>query len=147
MKIRFEKVDSFKVFGYKVETNLDSASEDIGLLCNKYEEVLLKLADGNSLYGLMWYTEGHNYYYLIGIDDESALMKNNINDFDTIEIPSSNFAIATVPENMDIIEAWTVYFESELPKLGYVPDAEHGKYFELHKSNGICELWTPVIKM
>lgn len=147
MEINFKKRDSFKVFGYKVETNLDSAIGDIGFLWSKYEEFLLKFNNNkNPLYGLMWYTEGHNYFYLIGIDDNKLLLENNFNDFDTIEIPSSNFAIASVPKNMDLIEAWTIYFEEKLPELGYIPDSNHGKYFEAHYNDGTCELWTPVIK-
>ncbi|MDL2247074.1 effector binding domain-containing protein [Methanobrevibacter sp. OttesenSCG-928-K11] len=142
MKIDFKNRDSFKLCGYSVETNLDSALEDIGDLCEKYEEKLLKLTDSN-LYGVMWYSEGHNYVYAVAIEYEDNFNKENM---EFIEIPSAYFAIATVPENMSVIEAWTVYFEKSLPELGYLPDYEHGLFFESYDNNGTCELWTPVKK-
>ncbi|RBQ22237.1 hypothetical protein ALNOE001_19610 [Candidatus Methanobinarius endosymbioticus] len=56
MKINFENRDSFNVIGCAVEINLDSAVKDIGLLWNKYEKLLLDLANKNPLYGVRWYT-------------------------------------------------------------------------------------------
>lgn len=146
MEVRFENRDSFNVVGFAVEANLDSAVEDIGLLCEKYEKSLLKLANKNPLYGVMWYTKDHNYFYLIGIEDNTNLVEKNLDNPISLKIPSAKFAIATLPKNMDLIEAWTVYFESKLPNLGYVPDNNHGIYFEAHNDNGTCELWTPIKK-
>lgn len=146
MEVRFENRNSFNVVGYAVETNLDSAVEDIGLLWEKYEKSLLKLANKNPLYGVMWYTENHNYFYLLGIEDKTSLVEENNNDSISLKVPSAKFSIATPPKNMDLIEAWTIYFESKLPNLGYVPNNDHGIYFESHHDNGICELWTPVKK-
>ncbi|WP_409200446.1 GyrI-like domain-containing protein [Methanobrevibacter sp. DSM 116169] len=146
IKVRFENRDSFNVVGYAVETNLDSAVEDIGLLCEKYEKKLLKLANKNPLYGVMRYTENHNYFYLIGIEDNEGLVEKKLDNPISLTIPSTTFAIATPPKNMDLIEAWTIYFESKLPNLGYVPDSDHGIYFESHNDDGVCELWTPIKK-
>lgn len=143
MDIRFEHRNKFIVYGYSVETELSSCDTDIGQLSEKYEDTLLNIPEGKScLYGVMWYTEGHKYYYLMGIEGSD---KTILDDGSThIDIPSAYFAVATVPHNLTIIEAWTDYFEKELPALGYIPDAEHGIYFEFHNSDGICELWTPV---
>jgi len=161
MKIHFEKRDSFRVSGFAVETSLDSAVVDVAYLWEKYEKKLLDLANGESpLYGLMWYTENHNYFYLLGIEDNDNSITdifNNINNINSnnenskneivsVDIPSACFGIATIPEEMDVIEAWTQYFEVELPKLAYLPDDEHGKYFESY-FDGVCEFWTPVKKI
>jgi len=81
-------------------------------------------------------------FYLLGIKNEKPPKR----EMTAVTIPAANFAIATVPNNMDTIEAWTQYFEKELPLLGYIPDAEHGRYFEFYNANEKCELWTPVKK-
>ena len=141
MEIRFESKDEFIVYGYSVETILSSCENDIGQLWDMHAKSLLNLPESKScLYGVMWYTENHKYYYHLGIMSG----KPQKNDMTAAIVPAANFAIATVPENMDAIEAWTQYFEKELPILGCVPDAEHGKYFEFYGSDGECELWTPV---
>ena len=143
MKIRFEKKNDFFVHGYAVETILSSCEKDVGQLWEKHKDDLLAFPVGKScLYGVMWYTENHKYYYLLGIKSETPPK----NDMTTVVIPAANFAIASVPENIDTVEAWTQYFEKELPILMCEPDAEHGKYFEFYDETGNCELWTPVIK-
>lgn len=141
MKIRFEDRSGFSVYGYAVETVLNSCESDVGQLWERYEKALLDIPEGHLyLYGVMWYTENHRYYYHLGIQAK----KPPKNDMAVVEIPAAHFAIASVPKNMDTVEAWTQYFEKELPLLGYVPDAEHGRYFEFYGPNGACELWTPV---
>lgn len=141
MEIRFEDRDGFSVYGYAVETILSSAEKEVGALFENHEEGLLSIPEGNgSLYGVMWYTENHRYYYHLGIHSN----KVPLDDMAEVVIPAAHFAIATIPEGMDAFEAWTFYFEEELPRLGYAPDAEHGTYFEFYDSNGNCELWTPV---
>ena len=143
MEIRFENTDDFIVHGYAVETILSSCDNDVGQLWEKHKEDLLAIPESKScLYGVMWYTEHHKYFYLLGIQSEKPLKSDMI----SVEIPTANFAIATVPDNMDTIEAWTQYFEKELPLLGYIPDAEHGRYFEFYNPQEECELWTPVKK-
>ncbi|MCL2033395.1 MAG: effector binding domain-containing protein [Oscillospiraceae bacterium] len=143
MKIRFESRTEFIVHGYAVETILSSCENDVGQLWEKHKESLLSIPESKScLYGVMWYTENHRYYYHLGILSDIS----HKNDMTAVTIPAAYFAIATVPDNMDAIEAWTQYFEKELPSLGYVPNVEHGKYFEFYNADGACELWTPVKK-
>ena len=141
LKVRFENRKKFYVYGYAVETELNSSENDVGLLWENHRRILQSIPTSQScLYGVMWYTEGHRYYYHLGICSKTPLME----DMTAVMIPSACFAIATVPNDMTIVEAWTEYFENELPSLGYIPDSEHGKYFEFHDADGKCELWTPV---
>ena len=143
MKIRFKNRAEFFVYGFAVETELSSSQDDVGSLWENYEKILLNIpASESCLYGVMWYTEGHKYYYHLGICSETPLLDG----MSAVVIPSAYFAIATVPDNMTIVEAWTEYFETELPSLGYTPDSEHGRYFEFHGADGKCGLWTPVKK-
>ena len=144
MKIQFLTQADFFVHGYAVETVLSSCEKDVGQLWEKHKEDLLAIPAGKScLYGVMWYTEDHKYYYLLGIKSETPPQSDMI----TVMIPAADFAVATVPSHMSSVEAWTQYFEKELPALLYVPDAEHGKYFELYDEDENCELWTPVRKL
>ena len=143
MQIRFEDRDSFRVFGYAIETILSSCDNDVGQLWEKHKDALLALPESKScLYGVMWYTESHKYFYHLGISSDTPFN----NDMTVAVIPTAHFAVATVPDGMDTVEAWTLYFEKELPSLGCTPDAEHGMYFESYRADGICELWTPVIQ-
>lgn len=143
MKIRFENKNDFVVQGYAVETILSSCENDVGQLWAQHKDSLLAISESQlCLFGVMWYTHDHKYFYLLGIQAGKPLNSNMI----SIEIPAAHFAVATVPKNMTEIEAWTQYFEKELPSLGYIPDAEHGRYFEFYNADGACELWTPVKK-
>lgn len=143
MEIRFEYRDDFIVHGYAIETILSSSENDVGQLWAEHKDTLLTMSESRlCLYGVMWYTQDHKYFYLLGIQSEKPLKSDMI----SVEIPTADFAVATVPDNMTEIEAWTQYFEKELPSLGYIPDAEHGKYFEFYNADGACELWTPVKK-
>jgi len=143
MEIQIKQQNDFIVHGYAVETILSSCEKDVGQLWEKYKEDLLSIHESKScLYGVMWYTENHKYFYLLGLKSE----KMPKSDMTAVVIPAADFAVATVPSDMDTVEAWTQYFEKELPVLGYEPDAGHGRYFEFYDENGNCELWTPVIK-
>lgn len=143
MNIRFENRSAFTVYGYAVETVLSSCEADVGQLWETHQSTLLSIAQSQScLYGVMWYTENHRYYYHLGIQSGKAPK----NDMTAVDIPAACFAVASVPQNMDTVEAWTQYFEEELPSLGYIPDAEHGRYFEFYAADGTCELWTPAKK-
>lgn len=143
MKIRIENTDGFTVHGYAVETLLNSAEKDVGELWEKYKSYLLSVPESQScLYGVMWYTENHRYFYLLGIKSEQPPKSDMV----TIPIPAADYSIAAVPDNMNEIEAWTQYFDTELPRLGYLPDAELNIYYEFYNSNEKCELWTPVNK-
>ncbi len=143
MDIRFVNREAFVVAGYAVETNHTSNDKDLGELWHTYRTHLLADPESRScLYGVLWYTENHGYYYLLGIEQRN----NKLTDEQTmsVEIPAAQFAVAVVPGGMTAGEAWTEYFEIELPALGVRPDAAHGRYFEFYNQDGVCELWTPV---
>lgn len=142
MKIRFENRDKFKIYGYMAETNSDNNDHDLALLWTKYEMKLKQIPDSNScLYGAMWYTdETHKQYcYLLGIETNKFQ-----DDMLCLEIPTGYFAIATVPQEMTGVEAWTEFFAQELPAKRLVPDENHGIYFEFFDKNGCYELWAPI---
>ena len=143
MNIRFENRSEFSVYGYAVETILNSNGNDTGRLWENYKDALLRVPESKScLYGVLWYTEEHRYFYLLGIQSEKPPMGG----MTAVVIPAALFAVAAVPSHMNATEAWTQYFETELPALHYVPEAKHGKYFEFYNADGECELWTPVTK-
>jgi len=142
MKIRFENRDKFSVCGYVKETDLENAPREVGQLWDKYENELRKIPDSKScLYGVMWYTdETHQRYcYLLGIETDKIQ-----GDMVCVEIPAGYFAVATEPEEMTENEAWTEFFFKEIPSRGFMPDEQHGIYFEFYNEKGDCELWTPV---
>jgi AraC family transcriptional regulator len=143
LDIRFAKRDAFTVTGYAIETDLAASAKDIGSLWDKNKDNLLSIPTSDScLYGVMWYTKNHRYYYLLGIHGENITM----NEAAQVKIPAARFAVASVPGDMPAVEAWTIFFEKDLPALKTVPDAEHGRYFEFYGQDEACELWTPVIE-
>ena len=145
--------DELIICGYVVETSVDSCSTDLGRLWDNYRnnnsdellEAAYKCKDG--LYGLMWYTENHRYCYMLGREiittyvelPESVVIKM---------IPYTTYAVYTVPDNMNIVDAWTVFFEEEIPNAGYKPNTEIGLYFEYYsdKNSKSCHLWAPIKK-
>ena len=143
MKIQLKKREAFKVYGYVTETNAENNDRDIGLLWSQYESVLRKIPESRGqLYGVIWYTdESHKRYcYFLGFESS-----REYNDYDFIEIPSGNFAVAKVSKKMTEMEAWTEFFYNAIPANNLVPDEKHGLYFEFYNENGNCELWAPVI--
>jgi predicted transcriptional regulator YdeE len=141
MDIRVTHIDSFRVAGYAVETQLETNSGDLGMLFEKYRDVLLAYPESRqTLYGVFEYTTGHRYSYLLGIRCDVPPKE----DMAFTDIPAARFAVAAVPDFITAVEAWTQFFESGLPALGYAPDAKHGKYFEYYGEDGRRELWTPV---
>ena len=111
MKIRLIGQNDFIVQGYAVETILSSCEKDVGQLWEKYKEELLSYPDGKScLYGVMWYTKNHQYVYLLGVKSETPPKS----DMAAVVIPAADFAVASVPDDMDTVEAWTQYFEKEI---------------------------------
>ena len=142
MEIQFIRQKDFTVYGYAVETELSSCEKDVGQLWEKHKDDLLALPVSKScLYGVMWYTENHKYSYLLGIKCETTPKSDML----AVMIPAAEFAVASIPGNTNTVEAWTQYFEIELPALNYEPDAVHGKYYELFDAEGTCELWTPIL--
>jgi predicted transcriptional regulator YdeE len=149
VKLSFEDRDTFYISGYFVETCLDTCDSDVTRLWSEFQkekEILYTnfgIKDG--FYGLMWYTENHRYCYLLGI--ETNKLSTAMNGVSCMCIPKSHYAITEVPNNMSIVEAWTEYFEKTLPDAGYIPNAEHGMYFEYYPTFDAsgCQLWTPIL--
>lgn len=151
MDLRVIEREEFIICGYVVETSLETCCKDLGELWDRFksqkQSEILKSSEGSrkGLYGVMWYTQNHQYCYLLG-----KKIKNKEAKIDSTcikRIPGACYAVAIVPDNMTIVEAWTVLFERILPDAGYMPDLDHGLYFEYYPNednNEICELWTPI---
>ena len=138
MDIRIEKRDAFTICGYLIETlatdeSYNSKSID---LRNKHEK---SLCENNSvLYGATWFTNDEKLYYLFGAEQKNAAGK------DSVSIPAGLYAVATVPPNMPVIQAWVEMWEEKgLPSTGY-NYIEAEKCFELFGEN--TEIWVPVVK-
>ena len=146
MNIRLENRDAFYVSGYLTETTYETHDKNIGSLWIQHEGKLRSVqGKGAPLYGATWYADnGESYFYLLGIDrqdqatiDESATR---------VEIPSALFAVATVPEGMPLLEAWTELFDKGLPSVGHAYiDGE--KCFDFFGEGGVREIWIPVTKI
>ena len=143
MDVRFEDRAAFSVSGYATETSPATNDTDLRSLWGEYQDKLTAIPQsGACLYGVLWYTENLSYFYLLGIESGEPLEGASTR----VEIPAARFAIAKVPADKTAAEAWTEFVEKELPARGFAPDSEHGKYFEHYDKNGVCELWTPVVR-
>ena len=108
-------------------------------LRNKYEESLR--ATDSILYGVTWFVNDERLYYLFGTKQEYGTEK------DSVYIPAGIFAVATVPNNMPLIQAWVeMWEENGLPSTGY-SYIEAEKCFELFGEDGTREIWVPVAKI
>jgi predicted transcriptional regulator YdeE len=150
MKLKLINRNGFTICGNTVETSFETCEKDVGELWSNFRKGKSNIVFKNSieynkgLYGLMWYTRNHRYCYLLGKEADT-----NIEHMDVAgvkRVPAARYAVVKVPENMSIMEAWTVFFEKILPEADYIPDSDHGLYFEYYENedNGTCELWTPV---
>ena len=152
MKIKIITRDGFTVCGYAVKTTLEQNDADIARLYADFSESdkdrILQDLPGCQIgyYGLEWYTGAHkSYYYLLGRQvgpiseiPENAMLKT---------VPSAQYAVAGIPAGTNLMDAWTEFFYTAIPSLGYAPDETHGIYFEYYPKDvkDACELWTPVI--
>jgi len=140
MNIRFEDRGAFHVSGFSVESNESSHEKDIALLRYKHEDNLKAIAEKDSgLYFVTWLTGEDTYIYHFGIEGQDQ----NLADIIGVEVPAGCFAVATVPAEMPLLEAWGKLFEIDLLPLGYNHDPNAGKYFEFHNNSGV-EIWIPV---
>ena len=141
MDIRIEKRDGFTISGYLIETLATDESYDIKSkdLRDKYEGSLRM--NETTLYGVTWFTNDEHLYYLFGAEQTS---QNHAGD-SSVCIPEGVFAVATVPEDMPLIQAWNDMWETGLPSIGY-NYIEAEKCFELFGENGVREIWVPVVK-
>jgi len=146
MKIRIEKRDSFTIVGYQIETLATDESYDTKSidLRKKHEESLR--ANDAILYGATWFTDDEKLYYLFGAArNDGAEQKENVGS-DSVSIPAGLFAIATVPKDMPLIQAWVeMWEENGLPSTGY-KYIEAEKCFELFGEDGVREIWVPVCR-
>jgi len=141
MNIRLEKRESFTISGYLIETLSTDESYDIKSmdLRNKYENSLRM--DEAILYGATWFTNDGNLYYLFGVEQTNSNHAEN----HKVSIPEGLFAVATVPEDMPLIQAWREMWETGLPSIGY-DYIEAEKCFERFGENNVREIWVPVVK-
>jgi len=98
------------------------------------------------LYGVMWYTdESHKrYFYMLAVQMDNRDRDPVVDGIERLDIPGSLFAVASVPEGMDMGEAWGDFYYKDLPARGLETDHQHGIFLEWYPENGIIELWNPV---
>jgi len=140
MDIRIETRDGFTVGGYLIETLAtdESYSAKTIDLRNEYEESLR--VNDTVLYGVTWFTNDEKLYYLFGVEQRNNEGK------DSVSIPTGLFAVATVPKDMQLIQAWVEMWEEKgLPSTGY-DYIEAEKCFELFGENDTREIWVPVAR-
>ena len=140
MDIRLEKRDSFTINGYLIETLATDESYDAKSidLRSKYEESLR--ANDKVLYGATWFTDDGKLYYLFGVEQKSDIGK------DSVTIPTGLFAVATVPKDMPLIQAWVEMWEERGLRIIGHTYIEGATCFELFGENGMREIWVPVVK-
>lgn len=150
--MRFVDRAPFHICGYVIETDTVHNTADLSALYQDFfdqdrEAALLKMpGNKRGLYGLMWYTQGHEKYaYLLGIKvsgecclPEKAVLKT---------IPKTTYAVSDYPRNKDTIEAWHTFFFEDIPNAGYAANAALNLYFEYFPNgeDGGFELWVPVV--
>jgi len=153
MEMRLEKRDAFTINGYLIETLATDESYDMKSIALREKHEKLLRADNATLYGATWFTDDGNLYYLFGaaqaIETEREIGAGQANQnhagSDNVLIPKGLFAVATVPKDMLLIQAWGVMWETGLPSIGY-NYIEAEKCFELFGENDVREIWVPVLK-
>jgi len=141
MEMRLEKRDSFTITGYLIETLPTDDGYDTKCIAlrDKHEAALRK--NNAILYGATWFTETENLYYLFGAQQEM----HGDAGISNVDIPAGLFAVATVPADMPLIQAWNEMWATGLPSIGYTY-IEGEKCFELFGENGVREIWVPAQK-
>lgn len=154
MEIRSVYREDFYICGYSVETTLEENDKDIAALLQSYfhdgkSERIDEIAKnkGPEYYGLSWYTKLHERYrYLLG---KEVVRPQTIPVGAEIKlVPKTHYAVGSFDRGTDIIQAWTDFFYSAVPGLGYTPNFEHGYWSEYYPDgvHGKYELWIPVVK-
>jgi predicted transcriptional regulator YdeE len=147
LSIKVMDRDAFYIIGIMVETSLATAVRDISILEQQYEEyapLSMALRSSQGHYGLMWYTQNHNYCYLLGVSVKKLLPESD--NLLCRYIPAARYAVMNVAADQSVFTAWGDLFEKILPAVGWAPDYEHGMFFEYYPDDGAecCQLWTPV---
>ena len=141
MEIRIEQRDDFTIHGYLIETLATDESYDAKSIDLRSEHEASLRATAAVLYGATWFTDEGELYYLFGAAEELDARH------DSVLIPAGVFAVATVPDDMPLIQAWTEMWEEKgLPATGY-RYIEAAKCFELFGAAGLREIWVPVEKV
>lgn len=150
MNITIQNRSEFLIAGYRTETSLFTCRADIGRLwetfaANKHSLFSL-YGTRENFYGVMWKTgiAQDRYFYFIGIDLEKS--DAHPKDFEVLQIPLAKYAVASIPSSQSAVEAWTEFYETALPKAGFVPADGHVFDFEYypHGAEYDYELWTPI---
>ncbi len=139
--------------GYAAQTTLNNNDADLQKLFGDFfnsgkDKMLFGLKGAEpGFFGVEWYTQGHkSFFYLLGVSvdktirvPEGAVLK---------VIPAAEYAVTKVPAGRNLVDAWTEFFYTAIPESGYVPDDDHGCYFEYYPghTDGDCELWVPVVQ-
>ncbi|MCL2559675.1 MAG: GyrI-like domain-containing protein [Turicibacter sp.] len=138
MKMRLEERAGFTISGYLIETlTTDESYDEKSMALRQQYEGSLR-TDTSVLYGATWFTNDEKLFYLFGVEQENNSRK------DSVIIPAGLFAVATVPKEMPLIQAWVETWEEDgLPAMGC--DYIEGEVcFELFREDGIREIWVPV---
>ncbi len=154
MKIYLTERGEIHLCGYSVETDRENNDKDIHTLFHDYfhqgkAELIEKIAQNNraEYYGLSWYTQNHEKYrYLLG--KEVAAPSEIPPGAQLKQVPKALYAVEAFEAEIDIIQAWTVFFYRDISDSGYEPNYEHGYWFEYYPNGvyGKYELWSPVVK-
>jgi len=141
MDMRLEKRNGFSISGYLIETLPTDESYDAKCieLRRNHEDSLRENA--SVLYGATWFTNEVNLYYLFGAEQISQNHAGN----SSVSIPEGLFAVATVPNDMPLIQAWNEIWKTGLLSIGY-NYIEAEKCFELFGEKNEREIWVPVVK-
>ncbi len=147
LEIHLAEREAFVVWGYSVETDLENNDKDIGELWAGYKSELESLScNCPGLYGAMWYTdETHKrYFYMLAVQIDNMIELPENNSIQRLEIPKGLYAVASLPGNADLIEAWTEFYFRELPARKLETNHQHGIFFEWYPAKGGVELWNSV---
>ena len=139
MEIRLEHKDGFTISGYLIETLATNESYDEKSMDLRRQHEASFRVNNTLLYGATWFTKDKRLYYLFGVEQESDLGN------DHVTIPTGLFAVATIPKDMPLIQAWVEMEEHGLPSTGYA-FIEGETCFELFAEGNVREIWIPVKK-
>ena len=142
MEMRLEQRDSFMIHGFLIETlATDEGYDEKSIALREKYEAILRVNNKN-LFGATWFTNDEKLYYLFGVEQTGENQVGN----DSVCIPEGLFAVATVPKEMPLIQAWVeTWEENGLPSTGH-DYIEGEKCFEVFGENNCREIWVPVVK-
>ena len=140
MDMRIENRDAFCLCGYAMETSEETLEKDCATMRQQHEDKLRAISP--NLYFVAWMSENGKMIYQLSVEtpgDTPAGMTR-------VEVPAAQFAVGTVPQGESVLGAWHKFFETVEPTLGVAIDVEYPFHFEYFDDNGVCEVWSPVVK-